>query len=293
MALARVKNWVPFETLTASDLNAEFNNLLTQVNTAPTSYTIGDLLHANSGTTLASLSAVATGNALISGGVGALSSWGKIGLTTHVIGTLPLANGGTNASTAWTTGGVFFGGASAFAQDAPNLFYDDTLNRLGIGINASLLAKLHVVTGASEDALALDVLTANNNFFSFRRSGVEVAFFDTARFGMLLGAEANPSYSFKGDGNTGMWSSGAGTIDWSTNAIKRLTLSTTALTSTLPLILSGGITHGSATLLTTTTALTNGAGAGAGTITNAPAAGNPTKWVPINDNGTTRYIPAW
>jgi hypothetical protein len=26
---------------------------------------------------------------------------------------------------------------------------------------------------------------------------------------------------------------------------------------------------------------------------NAPAAGNPTKWIPIDDNGTTRYIPAW
>jgi hypothetical protein len=38
---------------------------------------------------------------------------------------------------------------------------------------------------------------------------------------------------------------------------------------------------------------TNGAGSGAGTLTNAPVAGNPTKWVPINDNGTTRYIPAW
>ena len=41
------------------------------------------------------------------------------------------------------------------------------------------------------------------------------------------------------------------------------------------------------------TALTNGAAANTGTLTNAPAAGNPTKWVPINDNGTTRYIPAW
>jgi len=40
-------------------------------------------------------------------------------------------------------------------------------------------------------------------------------------------------------------------------------------------------------------ALTNGAAAGAGTITNAPAAGNPTKWIPIDDNGTTRYIPCW
>jgi hypothetical protein len=50
---------------------------------------------------------------------------------------------------------------------------------------------------------------------------------------------------------------------------------------------------GGATLLTTTAALTTGAGSGAGTLTNAPAAGNPTKWIKINDGGTTRYIPAW
>jgi hypothetical protein len=40
-------------------------------------------------------------------------------------------------------------------------------------------------------------------------------------------------------------------------------------------------------------AFDNGAGASAGTLANAPAAGNPTKWIPIDDNGTTRYIPAW
>lgn len=39
--------------------------------------------------------------------------------------------------------------------------------------------------------------------------------------------------------------------------------------------------------------LANGAGGSAGTLTNAPAAGNPTKWIPIDDAGTTRYIPAW
>lgn len=38
---------------------------------------------------------------------------------------------------------------------------------------------------------------------------------------------------------------------------------------------------------------TDGAGSSAGTLTNAPAVGNPTKWIPIDDNGTTRYIPAW
>lgn len=41
------------------------------------------------------------------------------------------------------------------------------------------------------------------------------------------------------------------------------------------------------------TAMTDGAAAAVGTLTNAPAAGNPTKWVAIDDNGTTRYIPAW
>lgn len=46
-------------------------------------------------------------------------------------------------------------------------------------------------------------------------------------------------------------------------------------------------------ILTTSAAITSGAGAGAGTLTNAPAAGDPTAWIPINDNGTTRYIPAW
>ena len=51
--------------------------------------------------------------------------------------------------------------------------------------------------------------------------------------------------------------------------------------------------NGGAQLVGTSAALNNGAAAAAGTLTNAPVAGNPTKWVPINDNGTTRYIPAW
>lgn len=56
---------------------------------------------------------------------------------------------------------------------------------------------------------------------------------------------------------------------------------------------TGLIASASTTLHRSLAALTNGAAAALGTLTNAPAAGNPTKWVPINDNGTTRYIPAW
>jgi hypothetical protein len=46
-------------------------------------------------------------------------------------------------------------------------------------------------------------------------------------------------------------------------------------------------------LLRSSVALDDGAGADVGTLTNAPAAGDPTKWIPIDDNGTTRFIPAW
>ena len=71
--------------------------------TGQTSYAVGDLLYADTTTTLAKLADVATGNALISGGVSTAPAWGKIGLTTHVSGVLPVANGGTNASSASIT----------------------------------------------------------------------------------------------------------------------------------------------------------------------------------------------
>ena len=71
--------------------------------TGQSSYAVGDLLYASTTTALSKLADVATGNALISGGVGVAPSYGKIGLTTHVSGILPVANGGTNASTASIT----------------------------------------------------------------------------------------------------------------------------------------------------------------------------------------------
>lgn len=57
--------------------------------------------------------------------------------------------------------------------------------------------------------------------------------------------------------------------------------------------INGALSISSTTLIRSATSLTNGAAAASGTLTNAPAAGNPTKWVPINDAGITRYIPAW
>jgi len=81
-------------------------------------YAVGDLLYADTTSSLAKLADVAVGNALISGGVGSAPSWGKIGLATHVSGTLPIANGGTNTSATATNGGVTYGTGTAYAFTA-------------------------------------------------------------------------------------------------------------------------------------------------------------------------------
>ncbi len=59
--------------------------------TGQSSYAVGDLLYADTTTTLAKLADAATGNALISGGVGVAPSYGKISLTTAASGTLQAA----------------------------------------------------------------------------------------------------------------------------------------------------------------------------------------------------------
>jgi hypothetical protein len=74
---------------------------------------VGDLLFASTTTALSKLADVATGNALISGGVGVAPSYGKIGLTTHVSGTLPVANGGTGITSLGAGVATFLGTPSS------------------------------------------------------------------------------------------------------------------------------------------------------------------------------------
>ena len=65
--------------------------------TGISSYATGDIIYASNTNVLNKLTAGASGNVLLSG---TSPSWGKVGLTSHVSGTLPIANGGTGATDA-------------------------------------------------------------------------------------------------------------------------------------------------------------------------------------------------
>lgn len=66
-------------------------------------------------------------------------------------------------------------------------------------------------------------------------------------------------------------------------------------TSNIPIMfgLDGNLYIRDTFLLRSRVTLSNAAAGNTATLTNAPVAGNPTKWISIDDNGTTRRIPAW
>ena len=146
-----------FDGIGASNLTTDITGILPVANggTGFATYAIGDLLYADTIATLARLADVATGNALLSGGVGVTPLWGKVSLTTTISGVLPVANGGTNAS-AFTAGSVLFAGAAGllFAQDNTNLFFDDATNQLVVG--GSLLSPLLYGSSAANGDLTLE-----------------------------------------------------------------------------------------------------------------------------------------
>jgi hypothetical protein len=84
--------------------------------TGLSSYSIGDILFASTNTAFSRLSSTAVGNVLLSGGINNVPTYGKVGLTTHVSGTLPVANGGTGATT--LTGYVKGTGTTAMTASA-------------------------------------------------------------------------------------------------------------------------------------------------------------------------------
>lgn len=79
-------------------------------------YAVGALLVGATGGEVLSIIAAVTGNVLLSAGVDTVPAWGKVGLTTHVTGTLPIANGGTNSAAALSGSSIMISDGGAIVQ---------------------------------------------------------------------------------------------------------------------------------------------------------------------------------
>lgn len=84
--------------------------------TGQSSYAVGDLLYANTTTSVAKLADIATGNVLLSGGLNTAPSYGKVGLSTHVTGILPLDNGGFGVDFSSQNGFPFYINGEGFTS---------------------------------------------------------------------------------------------------------------------------------------------------------------------------------
>lgn len=145
--------------------------------TGQSSYAIGDLLYANTTTSLAKLANVATGNVLLAGGVSTAPLWGKVGLTTHVSGTLPVANGGTN-QTSYTSGQLLIGNSS-------NTLTKATLTE---GSNVTITNGNGTITISSTDT---NTATAADDILDGSNTGTQITY---APYATNQAASATPRF---------------------------------------------------------------------------------------------------
>jgi len=279
-------------TLTAGTWSAS-TILANRGGTGFASYAIGDLLFANTTTTLSKLAGVAVGNALISGGVGAAPSYGKIGLATHVSGTLPVANGGTGVTSSTGTGSVVLSSSPTLVTPALGTPSSGNLanctfptlnqNTTGNAATATALQTARTIGGVSFNG------TANINLPGVNTAGNQNT---TGSAATLTTARTINGVSFNGSANVNIPNILA------TNSTT--TLATTGVASAVNHLATTNAATGGAVALTTagtdtniglnittkgTGAIVLDTGTGAGQIDLKPGASNARLW----DDDSSHY----
>lgn len=199
-------------------------------------------------------------------------------------------------------GGALTGGLTvalgAITADQQNYAATATWNNVAITFTA---VKVNITDSASASgSLLMDLQVGASSKFSISKTGAI-----TTAGGITVSGSAGSTFgsggfvvagragmNLNGTGNISMFSGGA--FGWTAGTDPGAAFDTTLARLSAGVIQSNGQFYASAaTPFGTKTTATNGAAAALGTLTNAPTAGNPTKWVPFDDNGTTRYIPMW
>ena len=150
--------------------------------TGQSSYAVGDLIYASGAAAIAKLADVAVGSVLLSGGVGAAPAYGKVGLTTHVSGILPVANGGTGVA---TLSGLAFGNGTSPMTPA-------TEAQIVAAIGATAVAKATDSDNLGGAAAAAFVKTVNGQSPTFGNVTISVQTFP-AGTAMLFAQAAAPT----------------------------------------------------------------------------------------------------
>lgn len=252
----------------------------TQAGNAATSATAAAASAAAAAATFASATSANTASTVVKRDGSGNFSAGTISaaLTGHASADLALAGGtmtgtlamGANAITgtgANSAGSIALGGATigtnALAISGTAAFTSSNATAFVVGQNGATNPAFRVDASAADSVTGILVSSASAG------EGVQIAIISS-------GTDESLSINAKGSGNVSIGFGSTGAIVMANDTH-----------------IDGALTLNGGTLLFTSDDLDNGSGSSGGTLLNAPSAGNPTKWVAINDNGTVRHFPCW